>query len=342
MKVLYITNMYPNAPNPYSGIFVKREVEYLRKEGLEVEVIFINGQKNKFEYIKAPFIIFDRLSKRKFDVINVQHSLLLPQTLLARKLLRLRTPIIYTFHEGETSNRYARTNVVKALLTSGRWKSFFARHVDLVIATNLEVMENNMNLPKTLPLVELPPSVDVSAFSPLDKAKYRKRLGFDTGKFLVFFPADPQRPEKNFSFLKQVIEDLNARGTQELEIITGPISPETMSFYYNACDIVCLPSLYEAAPIVVKEAMACNRPIVASDVGDIGKTIGNVDGCFVVRDWNKNDFGKCILKALQYESTNGRERISEMGWDSETSTKKLLSALNQLTHSVKPGGQKDQ
>jgi teichuronic acid biosynthesis glycosyltransferase TuaC len=342
MKVLYITNMYPNKLNSYSGIFISREVEHLKRNGIDVDVVFINGKKTKFEYIKSPFIIFEKLSKKNFDVIDVQHSLLLPQTLLARKLLGLRTPIIYTFHEGETSNRYASNNVVKTLLISGRWKSFFARHIDLVIATNLEVMENNMNLPKTLPLVELPPPVDVSTFSPLDKAKCRKRLGFDIGKFLVFFPANPQRPEKNFTFLKQVIKELNASGTQELEIITGPISPERMSLYYNACDVVCVPSLYETGPIVVKEAMACNRPIVASDVGDIGKTIGNVDGCFVVRDWNKNDFGECILKALQYESTKGRERILKMGWDSETSAKKLLRTLNQLTHSMKPGSRKAQ
>ncbi len=339
MKVLYITNMYPNGLNPYYGIFVKREVEHLRKEGLEVEVIIINGKKTKFEYIKSPFIIFDRLSKKKFDVLNVQHSLLLPQTLLARKLLGLRTPIIYTFHEGETSNRYASNNVVKTLLTSGRWKSFFARHVDLVIATNLEVMENNMNLPKTLPLVELPPPVDVSAFSPLDKAKCRKRLGFDIGKFLVFFPADPQRPEKNFTFLKQVIEELNASGTQELEIITGPISPERMSLYYNACDVVCLPSLYETGPIVIKEAMACNRPVVASDVGDIRKTVGDVEGCFVVDNWNRSNFGECILKALQCKETKGRERMLEMGWGSETSAEKLLSILNRLTQPLKLGGE---
>ena len=342
MKVLYITNMYPNALNPYHGIFVKREVEHLQKESLEVEVIFINGKKNKFEYIKSPFIIFKKLSKKKFDVIDVQHSLLLPQTLLARKLLGLRTPIVYTFHEGETSSRYAGGNIIKTILISGKWKSFFINRVDLVITTNSEIMRNCINIPITLPVVELPPPVDVAIFRPLDKAECRKKLSLEIDKTIIFFPATPRVPGKNFAFLKEVTEELNKNREQKLEVVTGPIPPEKMPLYYNACDVVCLPSLYETGPIVVKEAMACNRPIVASDVGDIGKTIGNVDGCFVVRDWNKNDFGECILKALQYESTKGREKILEMGWDSETSTKKLLRTLNQLTHSVKPRSWKAQ
>jgi glycosyltransferase involved in cell wall biosynthesis len=258
--------------------------------------------------------------------------------LLAKKLLRLKAPVIYTFHEGEISSKYAGGNIFKAILASRRWKIAFIKHINLVITRNLEIMGNCKNVP----VIEVPSPVDVEIFKPLDKAECRSRLSIEMDKPIIFFPAGPAVPGKNFIFLKEVVAELNKDRKQKLEMFTGPILPEKMPLYYNACDVVCLPSLYEASPVVIREAMACNRPIVASDVGDIGKTIGNVDGCFVVRDWNKNDFGECILKALQYESTKGRERILEMGWDSETSAKKLLSALNQLTHSVKPRGRKAQ
>lgn len=335
--MLYITNMWPNELEPYSGIFIAREVKHLKRRGIDVEIVFINGRKSKLEYIKSLLVIFDRLSKKKFDVINVQHSLLLPQTLLAKKLLRLKAPMIYTFHEGELSNKSA-GSIIEAIFASRKWKAAFIKYVDFVIARNAQILGDCGNKP----VLEMPSPVDAEIFKPLDKAECRSKLHLRMNKAVIFFPADPKVPGKNFAFLKEVVEELNKSREQEFEIITGPVLPEEMALYYNACDVVCLPSLYEASPVVIREAMACSRPIVASDVGDIGQTIRNVDGCFVVRDWNKNDFGECILKTLQYESTKGRERILEMGWDSETSAKRMLSALNQLTHSAKPQRRKAQ
>lgn len=326
MKVLYITNMYPNVLDPYSGIFVKLEVEHLRKKGLEVDVIFINGKKSKFQYIKSPFIIFHRLSKRKFDVINVQHSLLLPQTLLARKLLRLRTPVIYTFHEGEIGRKSSGT-IVQAIFGSRKWKTAFIKYVDFVIARNAQILGDCGNTP----VLEIPSPVNVEVFKPLDKAECRGKLSIEMNKSIIFFPADPAVPGKNFAFLKEIVEGLNKEAKQTLEILTGPIVPPKMPLYYSACDVVCLPSLYECSPVVIREAMACNRPIVASDVGDIGKTIGNVEGCFVASSWDRGEFCELILKALGHKETRSREKILDMGCDSETSTRKLIAVLERLT-----------
>ena len=326
MKALYITNMYPNKLNPYYGIFVKQEVQYLSRNGIDVEVVFINGKKSKFEYIKSPFVIFKELSRKKFDIINVQHSLLLSQTLLARKLLRLRTPVVFTFHEGEMSSESAAGNIVETFLASARWKTAFMRYVDLVITRNSEVMGNCGNVP----VVEIPSPVNIEIFGPLDKAQCRSKLGIEMNKPVIFFAADPAKPGKNFAFLKEVIEELNHDREQKLQVLTGPILPEKMPLYYNACNVVCLPSLYEASPLVIREAMACNRPVVASDVGDIRKTVANVDGCFVISDWSKSTFCECILAGLEYGNTKGRERILEMGWDWETTVKKVISTFRQL------------
>jgi teichuronic acid biosynthesis glycosyltransferase TuaC len=49
----------------------------------------------------------------------------------------------------------------------------------------------------------------------------------------------------------------------------------------NAADLLLLTSLTEGSPQVIKEAMACNCPIVATDVGDIREIIGYTDGCYI-------------------------------------------------------------
>ena len=54
-----------------------------------------------------------------------------------------------------------------------------------------------------------------------------------------------------------------------------------MPLYMNACDVLILASEAEGSPMVIKEAMACNLPIVAVDVGDVAEVIGGTAGCFL-------------------------------------------------------------
>ena len=55
-----------------------------------------------------------------------------------------------------------------------------------------------------------------------------------------------------------------------------------MPLYMNACDVLLLTSLHEGSPNVVKEALACNLPVVSVPVGDIPERIGRVPGCVVL------------------------------------------------------------
>jgi len=48
MKVLVITNMYPSPDMPFFGTFVKDQVESLRVEGVDIDILFVNGVKNTF------------------------------------------------------------------------------------------------------------------------------------------------------------------------------------------------------------------------------------------------------------------------------------------------------
>jgi glycosyltransferase involved in cell wall biosynthesis len=62
-------------------------------------------------------------------------------------------------------------------------------------------------------------------------------------------------------------------GIQHNVIFPGLVTHNEIPFYYAACDIVAVPSIYEAFPLVVLEAMASGRPVVASRVGGIPEAI---------------------------------------------------------------------
>lgn len=68
------------------------------------------------------------------------------------------------------------------------------------------------------------------------------------------------------------------------ERILWPESTRDMRGVYNALDVVCLASKSEGFPNVVAEAMACGRPVVASDTGDASLITGNLGRIVPVGD----------------------------------------------------------
>jgi glycosyltransferase involved in cell wall biosynthesis len=51
-----------------------------------------------------------------------------------------------------------------------------------------------------------------------------------------------------------------------------------MPLYYSAANAMVLCSDTEGSPTSVKEALACNLPVVATDVGDVRAILSGIDG----------------------------------------------------------------
>jgi teichuronic acid biosynthesis glycosyltransferase TuaC len=86
-------------------------------------------------------------------------------------------------------------------------------------------------------------------------------------------------------------------------------------------------SLSEGSPNVVKEAMACNCPIVATDVGDIRQVIEGTDGCYLT-SFDAADVTRKLEAALALgKRTNGRERIAHL--DSGAVAEKLVAVYQE-------------
>lgn len=322
VKILYVTNMYPESPGSYSGIFIKREIDELKKLGLSIDHLLINGRENKLSYLNF-FPILKKL-KQKYDVVNVQHSLLLPHVLFLKKFLHLDVPVVFTLHEGELGKTEKEKNIFLSLAHSKFWRRPLYRRVDLIIAKNIDVFQN---LQVKTNCVEIPTGVDTEIFKPIDKQTARKNLQLSDKDVILFFPADRNRPEKNFSFVEDLVPELKNIFKSEVLVVSGPQPPDRMMWLYNAADLIVFPSFYECSPVVIKEAMACNRPIVASNVGDIKKVIGNTSGCFVIDGWNQQVYVAKIVEALKLQSTQGRKTIFEQGFDWPTIGKKIYDAM---------------
>ena len=76
--------------------------------------------------------------------------------------------------------------------------------------------------------------------------------------------------------------------------------------------------------------MACNCPIVSTDVGDVKFVTSGINGCYLAGN-DVLDFRDMILLALKFgKRTEGRNRIISLQLDSDSVTIKLKENYIQL------------
>jgi glycosyltransferase involved in cell wall biosynthesis len=299
--------MYPTPNIPMGGIFVREQVESLRKRGLEIDVLFVNGvEEGKGAYLRGFGQTRRAAQGGRYDLIHAHYVfsgiLALGQgNPLAGKG---RVPVVLTQHGIETQRGWT------APLC--RWTS---RRVDRTIATSPRVQQS-----LGLPDVEVVPcGVDTDLFCPMGRSEARAALGLPQGPRLALF-AGMRRPEKRLDLIEAAVAEAQRlaaeAGGPEIQLVIADNEPhERIPLYMNACDVLVLASEGEGSPMVIKEAMACNLPIVSVDVGDVAQVIGGTDGCFIVAREVRalaNAIGAALFAGRR---TDGRKAIMPLSLD---------------------------
>lgn len=311
MKILTITNMYPFAGERYYGSFVREHVEALRSEGVEVDVMFVNPRKGKLRYLTDLPRLARAMRRGSYDVLHAQHSYCAVQTAGLRSVLRIDTPLLFTIHEGEA---YSSSSVGRSKTLTKRL-AYCKRLKRLALELSDHVVTVDERLLAVLgyrgsPYSVIAPAVDTELFRPLDRAECRRRLGLEPAQEILFFPASIARPEKGADVLKAALTCL---GRRVHVVYGGQIERAEMPVYMNAADVVVQTSHFEASPMVVKEAMACDTPVVSTDVGDVGALFGAAPGCFCA-DHDPPMIAAALRQALELTGPVGaRERILASG-----------------------------
>ncbi len=160
----------------------------------------------------------------------------------------------------------------------------------------------------------VPSGVDLERFRPIDRIRARERVGWDRETYHVLFPYSPSYERKNYPLAKRVVERTEAElGEITLQTISG-VSHEDVPYYVNAANVLLLTSDHEGSPNTVKEAMACNVPVVSTDVGDVRERLDGVSHGGVGA--NEDELVDCLRNALEStDPTNGRDLVREVSWD---------------------------
>ena len=104
---------------------------------------------------------------------------------------------------------------------------------------------------------------------------------------------------------------------KNVELLTVSDQPHgKIPLFLNAGDLLLLTSSHEGSPGIIKDALACNLPVVSVDVGDVREKLDNIPGCIICDDDSVEAISKAIKKALSYPfSIDGRESVRDLSWD---------------------------
>lgn len=309
---------------------VSAQGESISRAGAVVDYFPIGG-KGFLSYMGAVARLRKRLRVMRPDIIHAHYALSALVALAARK----RTPLVVSFMGDDilgTNRRNGTTRMTSRIFSFvntlvARW--FY----DFVIVKSPEM--NGRLRPGTMAEV-IPNGVDMKTFFPMDRADAQKRAGFESGKRNFLFIGDPSRPEKNYNLASEAVR--LAGPENQLHIIRDK-KPQELAFFFSAADAVIMTSFHEGSPNIIKEAMACNCPVVSTDVGDVRILSEGVTGHFLT-DYDSSDVAANLIAASQFRSvsreTNGREKISELKLDSVSVAELIINIYRKLLQSRQP------
>lgn len=309
----------------------------------------------KYVYLLAPFMFLSAIfhlfrlhRKHGFDVIHAQW--LLPNGFIGAVLCKIyKLPLVITM-QGSDMLVAKQNPFFKWLAT---WTLKQTAMVTRVTPTFLPELAA-LGVPDAKRCL-IPNGVDPKAFLPASHkqlAALRKALSIPADNLIVFALGRIVL-KKGFDFLVQVLPlvckempnitfiiggdgtDLDRLKTLTKELgisesirFPGTITRADVPIYFYLCDIFTLPAVFDpkgnvdGCPNVILEAMACGKPVVASNISGIPGVVKNGETGMLVKEKNVEELAAALVDLLTDTEKReefgraGRERIlNELTWD---------------------------
>jgi glycosyltransferase involved in cell wall biosynthesis len=279
LRVLAVTNMYPTRETPDRGTYVEQQIKGLKQIGVDIQVMVVDRvQKGATTYFGVGRQVRAMITEFRPDIVHVMYGGVMADT-VTRAVGDV--PTVVSFCGSDLLGELLAGPIRKFISRYG----VMASHKAARRATGIIVKSENLRdaLPNHVDHSKvriIPNGIDLERFRPLRQETCRARLGWDAKHFHVLF-SNSRDAVKRPDLARAAIDRVIRSGIPaELHYLCG-VAHEEVPVWLNACDSLLLTSLHEGSPNIVKEALACDVPIVSVDVGDVRERIQGIDGCYI-------------------------------------------------------------
>ncbi len=305
--VLIVSNHWCDKQRyPFSGIFVERQIASLEKAGVKISLFGIEGR-------HSPLYIFRQLLK------------------LRREVKRLRPDIVHGQY-GTIVGALAALSGCSSVISfcgsdllpgAGIWGlrmylGFLLSNLAALRADGLICKSEQLRQAlwwRRSRAVMIPNGVDLDLFSPGCQEQARKELGWGLHQRVVIMNVGSNPINKGLDLAKEAMKVTQTR-VPEAELCVIPnVKPHQMPVYYRAADVLLSASKAEGSPNVVKEALACNLPVVSTPVGDVPLRLTGVHPSWIV-ERDPVAIGEALSEVLLNRArSNGRDHVRALSLD---------------------------
>lgn len=305
LHVLVISNHWGlKASFPWAGIFADRQIGSLQKAGVRISTFDIGHSLSPLHILKKWSELRRLVRNLNPDIVHGRSG-----TVVGFTATFSGKPAVITFIGGD--------------LLGGPSVSSKARQYGACLLSNLAALRAQALICVSGELRQalwwrksratiIPDGVDLDFFSPGPQEIARKQLGWGLRHPIVIMNIRNNPRLKGLDLAMKALQAVRVRLPEtELHLIEN-VEPDRMPLYYRAADVLLCASAREGSPNVVKEALACNLPVVSTPVGDVPERLVGVEpSAVVVRDATAIG-GALVNILLERKRSNGRQHVATL------------------------------
>jgi glycosyltransferase involved in cell wall biosynthesis len=288
------------------AVWADRQIESLRTLGVEVRVYLFKERRSLGGLVSGGLDIRRQAREFEADLVHVHFGA--AQAVVS--VVFSDRPVIISFCGSDLLGNY---NAGGRRTWSGRLSGALSRIGAMGCHRTIAKSEE---LRRALWLSRLrnkceviPNGVDLDLFRPAPRDEARAALGWHHRDPVVLFMDRKGAWVKDPALAHAVYEAAKKKvGALRLYVLENE-SPKNMPLLYNAADALLVTSRHEGSNNTIKEALACNLPVVATACGDAHERLAGVRNSYVcTRD--PYDLAQRIEHIVsRRERSNGRDHI---------------------------------